>query len=67
MTEGPDLELWVVQVNDGPVTLGTAGERPTGVLALDVADGVVQALRFLANPDKLAGLRQEATASRGEG
>jgi RNA polymerase sigma-70 factor (TIGR02957 family) len=65
--EGPDLELQVVQVNDGPAILGTAGERPVGVLTLDVEDGVVQALRFVANPDKLAGLRREATVSAGEG
>jgi RNA polymerase sigma-70 factor (TIGR02957 family) len=64
VVEGPDLELRVVQVNDGPAILGTAGERPIGVLTLDVADGVIQALRFVANPDKLAGLRREATASR---
>jgi RNA polymerase sigma-70 factor (TIGR02957 family) len=67
VVEGPDLELRVVQVNDGPAILGTAGERPIGVLTVDVADGVIQALRFVANPDKLAGLRREATASRGEG
>ena len=66
VVEGPDLELQVVQVNDGPAILGTAGERPIGVLTLDVADGVVRAIRFVANPDKLAGLSREATASRGE-
>jgi RNA polymerase sigma-70 factor (TIGR02957 family) len=62
VVEGPDLELRVVQVNDGPAILGTAGERPIGVLTLDVADGVVQALRFVANPDKLSGLSREALA-----
>jgi RNA polymerase sigma-70 factor (ECF subfamily) len=62
VAEGPDLELRVVQVNDGPAILGTAGERPIGVLTLDVADGVVQALRFVANPDKLSGLRRDASA-----
>jgi RNA polymerase sigma-70 factor (TIGR02957 family) len=62
VTEGPDLELQVVQVNDGPAILGTAGEQPIGVLTLDVADGVIQAIRFVANPDKLSGLSREATA-----
>ena len=62
VSEGPDLELQVVQVNDGPAILGTAGKQPIGVLTLDVADGVVQAIRFVANPDKLSGLSREATA-----
>ena len=52
-------------VNDGPVILGTAGEQPIGVLTLDVADGVVQALWFVANPDKLSGLGGEAPAGHG--
>jgi RNA polymerase sigma-70 factor (ECF subfamily) len=58
VVEGPDLELQVVQVNDGPAILGTAGERPIGVLTLDVADEVIQAIEFVANPDKLSGLRR---------
>ena len=62
VVEGPDLELQVVQVNDGPAILGTAGERPIGVLTLDVADGVIQALRFVTNPDKLSGLSRDAPA-----
>jgi RNA polymerase sigma-70 factor (TIGR02957 family) len=62
VTEGPDLELQVVQVNDGPAIVGTAGEQPIGVLTLDVADGVVQAIRFVANPDKLSGLSREAAS-----
>ena len=66
VAEGPDLELQVVQVNDGPAILGAAGERPIGVLTLDVADGVVQALRLVANPDKLSGLSRDAAAHRGE-
>ena len=66
VVEGPDLELRVVRVNDGPAILGTAGEQPIGVLTLDVVDGVVQALHFVANPDKLAGLKPKRRASRGE-
>jgi len=66
VVEGSEIELRVVQVNDGPAILGTASGRPIGILTLNVADGVVQALRFVANPDKLAGLRREAPASRGE-
>ena len=62
VAEGPDLDLQVAQVNDGPAILGTAGGRPVGVLTFDVADGVVQALRFVANPDKLSGLMRDATA-----
>jgi RNA polymerase sigma-70 factor (TIGR02957 family) len=62
VVEGLDLEVQVGQVNDGPAILVTAGERPIGVLTLDVADGVVQALRLVANPDKLAGLSREAPA-----
>ena len=65
VAEGPDLLLHVVQVNDGPAILGTAGEQPIGVLTLDVADGVIQAIEFVANPEKLSGLSRGATASRG--
>jgi hypothetical protein len=61
VVEGPDLELRVVQVNDGPAMLGTVGEQPIGVLTLDVANEVIQAIRFVANPDKLSGLSREAT------
>jgi len=65
VVEGPDLQLQVVQVNDGPAILGTAGERPIGVLTFDVANGVIQAIEFVANPDKLSGLSRGPTASRG--
>ena len=65
VAEGPDLRLEVARVNDGPAILGTAAGRPIGVLTLDVADGVVQALRFVANPDKLSGLRRGTPASSG--
>jgi len=60
--EGSDLEPPVVQDYDGPAVRGIAGERPIGVLALAVAEGMVDAIRFAANPDKLAGLNREATA-----
>jgi hypothetical protein len=62
VVEGSEMELQMVQVNDGPAILGTASGRPIEVLTLDVAVGIVQALRFVANPDTLSGLRREATA-----
>jgi RNA polymerase sigma-70 factor (ECF subfamily) len=44
-----------VDVNGRPGRLARdADGNPVGVLSLDVADGLIQAVRIIVNPDKLA-------------
>jgi RNA polymerase sigma-70 factor (ECF subfamily) len=51
------LSIEPVVVNGRPGRLFLDGEgRPAGVLTLDVADGIIQGVRIVANPDKLAHL-----------
>ena len=35
----------------------TAGDQPISALVLDVSDGLVQTIRLVANPEKLAEVR----------
>jgi RNA polymerase sigma-70 factor (TIGR02957 family) len=49
----PDTELREVEVNGQPGAVLMAGGRIVSVLALDIADGRVQAVRGIVNPDKL--------------
>ncbi len=51
-TLGPSLRLAWVNGQPGAVMYDTEG-RVVGVVELDVADGVVQAIRSVVNPDKL--------------
>jgi RNA polymerase sigma-70 factor (TIGR02957 family) len=60
-TTGPLPELMrtrVTLVNGGPGVLVTYDGTPVTALALDVADGVVQTIHLVANPDKLLGVRR---------
>ena len=51
-----------VQVNGQPgVTVSDAAGKLIAVQVLDIADGHIQAVRAIANPDKLRHLDQEAT------
>jgi RNA polymerase sigma-70 factor, ECF subfamily len=53
-----DITLHRFDVNGQPGRMMIdAGGRPVGVLTLDVADGLVQAVRIVVNPDKLTHLR----------
>ena len=52
-----DLRVHPAQVNGGPGVVITAEGRPITALVLDVADGAVQTIHLVANPEKLAGLR----------
>ena len=48
------VSLWSVEVNGQPGALVLDPEgRLVNVLALDIADGQVQAIRSIVNPDKL--------------
>ena len=52
------ITLHRVDVNGRPGRLMVdADGRPVGVLSLDVADGLVQTVRIVINPDKLTHLR----------
>ncbi|MCA1688304.1 MAG: RNA polymerase sigma-70 factor [Actinobacteria bacterium] len=42
-----------VRINGGPGIVGYAGGRPLNVLAFDVADGRIRAIRIVVNPEKL--------------
>jgi RNA polymerase sigma-70 factor (ECF subfamily) len=55
---GPDLEVRLARVNDGPGLIGTVDGEPVGAIVLEIADGVIQTIDLIANPDKLAGLRK---------
>ena len=51
------LEVRLARVNDGPGLIATADGKPIGALVLEIADGVIQSIDVIVNPDKLAGLR----------
>jgi RNA polymerase sigma-70 factor (ECF subfamily) len=52
----PDATLRFLEVNGGPAALMLAGGKPDFVLQLDIADGRVQAVYIVRNPDKLRSL-----------
>ncbi|MGH2585723.1 MAG: nuclear transport factor 2 family protein, partial [Dehalococcoidia bacterium] len=53
----PDRRIHVTTVNGGPGLVVTSGDMPVAALTLGIADGRVQAVYLVANPDKLAGVR----------
>jgi RNA polymerase sigma-70 factor (TIGR02957 family) len=57
VAEEPNLEVRLARVNDGPGLVATADGKPVGALVLEIADGLIQTIDFIANPDKLASLR----------
>jgi RNA polymerase sigma-70 factor (ECF subfamily) len=54
----PDMDVRLTEVNGGPGIVATAGETPVATLVLDVADGVVQTIHMVANPEKMSGVRE---------
>jgi RNA polymerase sigma-70 factor (TIGR02957 family) len=53
----PDLRIHLAQLNGSPGIVATSGGRPITALVLDVADGLVQTVHLVTNPEKLAGVR----------
>jgi RNA polymerase sigma-70 factor (ECF subfamily) len=53
----PDLRIHLAQVNGGPGIVVTSEGEPISAIVLDVADGVVQTVHLVANPEKLVGVR----------
>jgi RNA polymerase sigma-70 factor, ECF subfamily len=52
-TVPPGFSARPVRVNGGPGVAGYVDGRPTGVVALDVADGRLCGVRIVVNPEKL--------------
>ena len=52
----PDLRIEVTDVNGSPAIVGWAGVDPIGSFSLAVADGRIEQVLVVVNPDKLAGL-----------
>ncbi|MFF9127419.1 RNA polymerase sigma-70 factor [Streptomyces sp. NPDC014889] len=52
----PDPSVRFLEVNGGPAVLVLSGGEPDSVFQLDVADGRVQAVYIVRNPDKLRSL-----------
>jgi RNA polymerase sigma-70 factor (TIGR02957 family) len=52
-----DLRIHLAQVNGGPGLVATSEGESITAIVLDVADGVVQTVHLVANPEKLAGVR----------
>ena len=53
---GPSVHL--AQINGESGVVITAGGEPISALVLDVSDGLVWTIRLVANPEKLAGVRE---------
>ncbi|WP_308290482.1 RNA polymerase sigma-70 factor [Streptomyces marispadix] len=51
------LEFAFTELNGAAALVGSDGGKPTAVMLLDVADGRIQCVYLVANPDKLTHLR----------
>ncbi|MEV6651676.1 RNA polymerase sigma factor SigJ [Streptomyces sp. NPDC051219] len=51
-----DVEFRFLEINGGPALLVLSGGRPDSVFQLEVADGRIQCIYAVRNPDKLTGL-----------
>ncbi|MGI5350929.1 RNA polymerase sigma factor SigJ [Streptomyces sp. CA-250714] len=54
--QDPAFGFRLLELNGGPAAMVTYEGRPDVVFSLDVADGVIQAVYLIRNPDKLAHL-----------
>lgn len=52
----PGVSVRFLELNGGPAALILSGDKPDSVFQLDVADGRVQAVYIVRNPDKLRSL-----------
>jgi RNA polymerase sigma-70 factor (ECF subfamily) len=60
----PEFELRHIEVNGQPGAMFMTGGRVASVMALDIADGQVQGIRSVINPDKLGHLGEVADVAR---
>ena len=56
-----DLHVSMASVNGAPGILIVSGDKPISALVLDVSEGVVRTIHLVANPEKLAGVREIET------
>ena len=56
-----DLHVSMASVNGGPGILIVSADKPISALVLDVSEGVVRTIHLVANPEKLAGVREIET------
>jgi RNA polymerase sigma-70 factor (ECF subfamily) len=61
----PDLRIHLAQVNGGLGIVATSEGEPITAIVVDVADGLVQTVHLVANPEKLAGVRAVETPTPG--
>ncbi|MEV5547502.1 RNA polymerase sigma-70 factor [Streptomyces sp. NPDC052309] len=52
----PDFSYRFLEVNGGPALLALSGDKPDSVFQLDIADGRIQSVYIVRNPDKLRAL-----------
>ncbi|HEX5566850.1 MAG TPA: RNA polymerase sigma-70 factor [Streptomyces sp.] len=52
----PEPEITLLELNGGPAVFATSEGRPYAAFSLDVADGLIQSVYIIINPDKLAHL-----------
>ena len=55
----PDPSLRFLEINGGPALLVLSGGKPDSLLQVDVADGRVQCVYIIRNPEKLTFLLEE--------
>jgi RNA polymerase sigma-70 factor (ECF subfamily) len=55
-TDIPGLRVEVAEINGAPAVVAWTDEGPFMALQLVVADGLIEQVLYVANPDKLAGL-----------
>ena len=60
-TVPPEFSARLTRVNGGPGVVGYVDGYPTSVVALDVADGYVQGIRIVVNPEKLRAIPPSPT------
>ncbi len=63
-TVPPEFSARLTRVNGGPGVVGYVDGYPTSVVALDVADGYVQGIRIVVNPEKLRGIPPSPTSQQ---
>jgi RNA polymerase sigma-70 factor, ECF subfamily len=56
-TVPPGFFAHPAQINGGPGVVGYVDDHPTGVVALDVAEGRIRGVRIVVNPDKLRAIQ----------
>ncbi|MFB7917297.1 RNA polymerase sigma-70 factor [Streptomyces sp. NPDC056061] len=52
----PDADVRGVELNGGPAVLVLSGGKPDSVIQVDIAEGRIQRVYIVRNPDKLVGL-----------